>query len=346
MIYNISSDYHLGTRRAAHTTRDSARRLQECLYTQALWATEPPNSLCLGDAFDRPYNDETTLVQGYIIASRCDLVLSGNHDETGRESATTSLRALEQLGSPVVAAPDLSTPFFYVHGPFWVVPHHASQALFEQALQAAMEDASASSDHSYKYLAVHTNYDCPFDTEDSTLNLSPEDVETLLEVFARVFSGHEHNPKELFGGRLVIVGNTMATSFSDISDKFRWELDTRTNELNKVLIWEKAYAYREIQYGDPIPDLAGVQFVDVVGAQPVENGVEVAEYVRSVWESGSKLLAVRNNVEILDHLADVSGVDTSKPALVDLKQRISDDLEGSDLQPLYQRLVAVAEDQA
>lgn len=343
MIYNISSDYHLGTRRAAHTTRDSARKLQQLLYTQALAATEPLNSICLGDVFDRPYNDETTLVQGHTIANRCELVLSGNHDETGRESATTSLRALEQLGSPIVAAPDLSTPYFHTWNQFWVVPHHASQEVFEEALKAAAEDSGPLSDnHSHRYLLLHTNYDCPFDTEDSTLNLSPEMVEKLLQSFTRIFTGHEHNPKVLYDGRLVIVGNTHPSSFGDISDKFRWELDVRSDELTKVLIWEKAYAYREIEYGSALPDLTGVQFVDVVGAEPVDNGVEVADYVRSIWNASDTLLAVRNNVEIIDHLADTS-VDTSKPALVDLKQRIDYDLEGSDLQPLYRELIKTAE---
>lgn len=345
MIYNLSSDYHLGTRRAAHTTRDSARKLQQLLYTQALVATEPLNSICLGDVFDRPYNDETTLVQGHTIASRCELVLSGNHDEPGRESATTSLRALEQLGSPIVAAPDLSTPYFHTWNQFWIVPHHASQAMFEEALKAAAEDSGLLSENrGHRYLLLHCNHDCPFDTEDSTLNLSPEMVEKLLQSFTRVFSGHEHNPKVLYDGRLVIVGNTHPSSFGDVSDKFRWDLDARTDELTSVRIWDKSTNYMEIEYGSAIPDLTGVQFVDVVGAEPVENGVEVADYVRSIWEAGDGLLAVRNNVEIIDHLAD-SDVDTSKPALVDLKQRIHDDLEGSDLQPLYQRLMQTAENE-
>ena len=345
MLYNLFSDPHLGTKRAAHTTRDSARRLQQMLYTQGLVASEPLNSLCLGDLFDRPYNDETTLVQGHTIANRCELVLSGNHDETGRESATTSLRALEQLGSPIVAAPNLSTPYFHTWNQFWIVPHHASQEMFEEALKAAAEDSGPLSDNrGHRYLLLHTNYDCPFDTEDSTLNLSPEMAEHLLKSFTRVFSGHEHNPKVLYDGRLVIVGNTHPTSYSDISDKFRWELDARTDELNAITIWRQADHYLAIEYGSPLPDLSGIQFVDVVGAEPVENGVEVADYVRSIWEAGDELLAVRNNVEIIDHLADTS-VDTSKPALVDLKQRIHDDLEGSDLQPLYKRLMQTAENE-
>lgn len=341
-VYNLFSDPHLGTKRAAHTTRDSARKLQQMLYTQALVATDPINSLCLGDLFDKAYNDETALVQGYNIAHRCNLLLSGNHDETNRESATTSLRALKDMGAPIVAAEDLSTPFFDVYKEFWIIPHHASQELFEAALQEAMAHAH-SEQEGFKYLLLHCNYDVPFDTEDSTLNLTPEDAEVLLSVFNRIFIGHEHNPKVMHDGRLVLVGNTHPTSFSDISDKFVWELDTARDALDSRRIWEKRTQYREVAYGEPIPDLTGVQFVDVIGAQPAEDAADVANFVREVWGQGDSLVAVRNNVEIIDHLRDVSGTDTSKPALVDLKKRIHDDLQGSDLQPVYQRLVGEAE---
>lgn len=346
MIFNLFSDPHLGTRRSAHTTRDSSRRLQNMLYTQALVASEPTNSICLGDLFDRAANDEATLVQGYKVADRCLLTLAGNHDLTNRAGVVTTLDALHSvLDGRVVISSNISEPYFEVHGAptFWVVPHHASQTLFDEALRAAAQSAKKQAPNGHRYLLLHCNYDVPFDTEDSTLNLSPEMAEHLLKSFTRIFIGHEHNSKQLCEGRLVIVGNVMATSFSDISDKYRWELDTREDRLTAVKIWDKSTNYREIEYGSPLPDLDGVQFVDVVGAEPVDNGVEVADYVRSIWDAGGPmLLAVRNNVEIIDHLAGDS-VDTSKPALVDLKQRIGDDLEGSDLQPLYRRLLSTAE---
>ena len=338
--YNLFSDPHLGTKRAAHTTAESAQRLKNMLYTNALVASDPAHgpSVCGGDLFDRAYNDEVTLVQGYNIAHRCRQVLSGNHDETNRQGATTSLHALKEMGAPVVSCPDLSTPYFDHFKEFWMVPHHASQEVFEEAL----EEAACDSDPwrtANRYLILHCNYDCPFDTEDSTLNLSPEMATHLLKSFTRIFIGHEHNSKLLFDGRLVIMGNTHPTSFSDISDKFRWELDTQTDELTPIRIWKEADCYRELNFGEAVPDLTGVQFVDVIGAEAVDNGVEVAEYVRSVWNTSDTLIAVRNNVQIIDHLADADGIDTSSPALVNLGQRINDDLEGSDLQPYYQQLI-------
>lgn len=345
-VYNLFSDPHLGTKRAAHTTRDSAKKLQQLLYTQALVASDNLNSLCLGDLFDKAHNEERILVQGYEIARRCNLVLAGNHDLTNREGVVTTLDALNSVeGTSVLMSPDISQPYFSSWNQFWSVPHHASQQLFDQALEDAAADSGLidNPNRGNRYLLLHCNFDCPFDTEDSTLNLSPEMAEHLLKYFTRIFIGHEHNCKELYGGRLVMVGNTHPTSFSDISNKYRWELDVTTDELSKILIWDKGYCYREIEYGEPVPDLTGVQFVDVVGAEPVSNGVEVAEYIRSVWDAGKTLLAVRNNVEISDHLAGVD-VDTSKPALVDLKQRIDQDLEGSDLQELYRELLKTTQE--
>lgn len=342
MSYNLFSDPHLFTNRAAHTTRDSARLLQSNLYSAALKASEPHNSLCLGDLFDKPANPELALVQGHEVAKRCRLVMAGNHDETNRTGVVTTLDALHSvLDDRIVIAPNLHEPHFTtLDEVFWIVPHHASQAVFEQAMQAAMEDAENFPGR--KYLLLHCNYDSPFDLEDNTLNLTPDDAQVLLETFSRIFIGHEHNHRYDHNNRVVVVGNTHPTSFSDISNKYRWELEPDTDRLTHVQLWAKADHYRELRYGEPIPELTGVQFVDVTGAEPVANGVEVADYVRSVWDAGESLIAVRNHVEIMDHLAGSEG-DMSAPALVDLKQRIMTDLEDSDLQALYRRLLVAAE---
>lgn len=345
MIYNLFTDPHLGTKRAAHTTRDSAERLKSMLYTNALVASEPMNSICLGDLFDKAYNDESTLIQGYTVAHRCLQTLSGNHDETNRVGAITSLQALKQMGAPIVSCPDLFTPYFENFEEFWIVPHHASQEVFDEALRDAADLRSDTQDYAdgkHAYLLLHCNYDCPFDTEDSTLNLSPELAEELLETFTRVFIGHDHNPKMLMNDRVVVMGNTHPSSFSDVSNKYRYVLDVSTDELTKVLIWSETDNYREVEFGSPIPDLAGVQFVDVVGSEAVDNAVDVADYVRSIWDASGRLLAVRNNVMVIDHLA-AEGADSQAPALVDLSRRIESDLEGSDLQGYYKHLLSRAE---
>lgn len=345
MRMTFSTDNHLGTKRQAHTTRESSERLRQMLYTQSLYATRNRMSkhYNAGDLLDKAHNDETTLLQAYEVGKRYEAILAGNHDETNREGSVTTLRALNDIGVPVVCSPDLSTPYYeQIDSYLFFVPHHASQELFEKALQCAMESA-AECDHN-TYLVLHCNYDFPMGTEDNTLNLDPGDAAILLETFNRIFIGHEHNSKTAFDDRLVLLGNLFPTSFSDIGDKFIWHLYPETDELEKEVVCSESHIYREIKIGDPIPDLAGVRFVDVVGSAKAEDAVEVATYVRSIWNESDQLLAVRNKVEILDALGNVE-VDTSQPALVDLPGRIRNDLKNSDLLPLFENLTSIANQQ-
>ena len=345
MRITLSSDNHLGTRRQAHTTRESSERLRQMLYTQSMVATQGPlnRQYNLGDLLDRATNDEKTLLQAYEIGKRYRAVIAGNHDETNREGTVTTLRALAHVGVPVICSPDLSTPYFeQVDTYLFFVPHHASQELFMQALQEASE-AAAQCDHP-TYLMLHCNYDWPGvnPLEDNTLNLSAEDAGTLLETFNRIFIGHEHNSKTAFNDRLVLVGNLFPTSFSDIGDKFIWHLDTEEDTLEKECICSESTIYREVKYGEPLPDLTGVKFVDVVGATSAENSVDVAMFVRNIWNNDNdQLLAVRNKVELNDGLHTVESV-SDQPTLVDLSGRIREDLKSSDLLPLYDRLATQA----
>lgn len=340
MIFTLFSDPHLGTRRAAHTTRESSKELTEALYQQALHvATEQEHPLCLGDLFDRAFNDEATLVQGYNVASRCIFTIAGNHDSTNREGTVTSLNAISDMGCPVIASPDLGAPFYDVnaHG-IYVVPHHASQELFETAMFHAAQDAAEHREGLASFLMLHCNYDCGFATEDDTLNLSPEVAERLGNAFDLILIGHEHQPNTHLGGRVVILGNTHPTSFSDISDKFMYHLNAETAELTKTCIWSKAASFAEIRMGAELPDLSEVQFVDVTGIADAAGALEVAEFIQAVWKAGPELLAVRNSVQIGDHLAGTN-LEDSRPALVDLKATIADDLAGSDLLPLFTALM-------
>lgn len=344
MKITISSDNHLGTKRQAHTTRESSERLRQMLYAQSIYATRDREArhYNAGDLLDRANNDEATLLQAYHVGKRYSAVLAGNHDERNQAGAVTTLRALDAVGVPVVCSPDLSTPYYEQIDSFlFMVPHHASQELFMQALQEVSEVAHEL-DHP-TYLILHCNYDWPEinPLSDNTLNLSAEDAETLLHTFNRIFIGHEHQSKTAFNDRLILTGNLFPTSFSDIGDKFIWHLDPDADTLEKECICAESTIYREIKYGDPLPDLSGVKFVDVIGATGAENAVDVANFVRSVWGDNDTLCAVRNKVEMNDGLAGID-IDAETPTLVDLSGRIRADLKDSDLLPLYNRLESAA----
>lgn len=335
--YTLFTDPHLGTRRAAHTTRESSKRLTLALFKQA-WdiIEDAEKSICLGDLFDRAFNDESILVQGYEIARNCMWTLAGNHDETNREGTITSLRALQEMGCAIISSPSLSEPYFDNFEPLYFVPHHASQELFEQAMREAAEHAARERAGRASVLMLHCNYDQPFATEDDTLNLSPAIAQKLLESFDYIFLGHEHKPSTHFDGRVVILGNSHPTSFGDLSDKFSYQLEITDDsiDLAKTRVWSKDERFASVMFGQELPDLSGVQFIDVIGA--ADEAVAVADFMQQVWENAPDALAVRNSVSV----AGVNVVDdeAEKPVVEDLRTRISRELEGSDLAELFSEL--------
>ena len=346
----IFTDPHLGTARQAHTTRESSAQLQLSLYHQAMSIVSTAENpvICVGDLFDKSFNKEEVIVQGYNVASACWMTLAGNHDETNREGSVTSLRAIRDMGAPVCAAPNLTDPYFDCFESIYMVPHHASQEVFEVAMRDAAAHAAQHRDGLASYLFLHCNYNFDLATTDNTLNLTRHLAQELIGSFDYIFIGHEHNSSTDLGGQVVVLGNTHPTSFHDVGDKFIYHLELDTAELTKELVWSEKDHYREIKIGGEIPDLAGVQFVDVVGVDSVANAVEVSEFIREVWKASqyeaegqtcTEMFAVRNKVEILDSLQDV---DTEIEGVVaeDLKTRIARELAGTDLAPLFDELVS------
>lgn len=350
----IFTDPHLGTSRKAHTTRESAARLKQALYRQAMNIVETSAYHCVnvGDLLDVARNPEDVIVQAFNVASRCLTTLPGNHDETGRLGVETTLSAIQKMGCKVTACPDLTNPYYEVLlDCLYLVPHHASQVVFEQAVANAIDHAAEHRAGKPAFLFLHCNYQFGLAVEDNTLNLTAPMTEAACEVFDFVFLGHEHKPATHMNGKVVILGNTHPTSFSDISDKFSYTLDLETAELTKELIWSAEDGYRQLTLGQEIPDLQGVQFIDVVGVEGVSEAAEVNQYIQDVWKAAhftdrdfqpvNDLFAVRNNVKLKGALADV---DTDVSVKVeDLRSRIAHDLAGSDLEALYGDLVREVE---
>ena len=347
----IFTDPHLGTARQAHTTRESSAELQKSLYWQAMSIINTGDypKVCVGDLLDKSTNNEVIIGQAHDVAKGCEWVLAGNHDETNREGTLSTLRLLKQQGLDIIATPDLTNPYFEARDSLYMVPHHASQEVFEQAMRNAADHAAANRDGLASYLFLHCNYDFNLATEDNTLNLRRELAKELIAAFDFIFIGHEHNGSVDLGGQVVVLGNTHPTSFHDIGDKFIYHLELDTAELTKELVWSAATHYREIKIGGEIPDLEGVQFVDVTGTDSVANAVEVSEFIREVWKASyyqpeaepgyvTEMFAVRNKVDIKDALQDVD-TEFNEVITEDLQTRISKDLQGSDLLPLFNDLV-------
>lgn len=245
----LYSDPHLGLRRKANTSLKSSERLRNKLTEAARFVCVDVKeqlgcqaAICAGDLFDRHSNSEEIISEAAEIVANTTLILAGNHDLENREGSVGSLQLLAKLnpegkfilngmsGKESSAIELGSTLFVFV-------PHAANQELFEAALTDAMAGASEE-DEKYRVLVTHCNYQLSYeDLPDTSLNLTKEMAERLLQVFHTVFLGHEHMPAEYYDGRIVVLGNLHPTGFSDISDKRVLVYDTETGKYESHLIW-------------------------------------------------------------------------------------------------------------
>lgn len=253
----VYTDPHLGLQRAAHTTPDSKRRLQDAQFAmvksihslkQSFQLEGVQNELiCVGDFFDTYSNPEEVIQRAAPLLSEVDKCLSGNHDVVGRESKSGSLELLDHIlprneeCKLVVVDAEYGKAscksWIYQTHPVTLtfVPHVATAGLFDESLELAMADLdkirqTLDITNPYEegggwkgkhYLFLHCNYDNSIAAEkEATLNLSAEDAQVLLDHgFDYIVLGHVHQPSEHKEGRVIVLGNTHPTGFGDLGDK-------------------------------------------------------------------------------------------------------------------------------
>ncbi len=334
-MINIFTDTHLNVSRKAHTTQESSKRLNEALFQQALRSKSNtlPN-YCSGDLFDKSFNPEWAVIQGIQVAQDC-YVLAGNHDETNREGTKCSLEVVEAAGvGEIIRNPNVNgVRWSQTEHNVYMIPHHASQEAFVAALREAAADSQGEG-----VAMVHCNRgDIMGDTPDSILVISKELEDELLKSFKRIFYGHEHgsHSNKVDGdevtSRAVVLGNTHPTSFSDISDKYRYEYDTQADTLHRVNIWDKNSHYAELTLGDELPDKP-LQFILVKG-----NGTrsEAMDYLNRIWDTYPELYAVRPEIQY----GEDTVVAPTQVEVISLPEAISKDLEGTKMQKLFTELM-------
>lgn len=348
------SDPHIGTMRTAHTTQASRLRLRDAIFQQALRLVSPHNhsTYCLGDLFDTESNDERSILDGWQIASRCQRVLAGNHDLPNREGKVSSLQMIAEMmeyGRVVLGATD-EHGYRFTSEPEAVVimvPHVATQELFDKSLNEAWKHAARCTRDRAIILCLHCNYNSGLIHNDASLNLTSYQAEWLLEKFDYVLLGHEHMPRTLHEGRLIILGNTHPTSFSDISDKYLWEFDGK--EFKKHLIWDASLGHCDVDWQTLVKPWAeaqatrihaeGAQFLDITGVAPPDMLPKVAAGIAQLWRDNPDLLMVRNSVQSEFVAPEVQKATRS----LDLPARISTALADTDLLPVWQSYLEKAQ---
>ena len=330
----IFTDPHIGCNRKSHTTLASRKRLATALTVNAYRAAaedKPETVVCAGDLFDTFSNSEGVIIEAAHVAACCDVVLAGNHDLHNTRESIGSLQVVDELleDTDIIQCPDFGKPFVQfgqLEGMRLIlIPHHATQELFDEAVAKA--STPAFNGLKSRAIFLHCNYENKMtEGSDTSLNLTRIQAQSLLEVADYVFLGHEHEPRSLLGDRLIILGNTFPTSFGDISDKFYYDLDEKG--LRQTCIWEKKTGYAKLEYnGDIFPAIPQAQFIEVSGTITIDKGVDLAEYLREIWEVSGALM-VRNSVSVVSDYSQTA-------ELVDfdnLPNEISRQVEGTPLE--------------
>lgn len=324
------TDPHVGKELKANTTPASRATLSEQVFLHGKAAAEMPHpggrevhyTICGGDLFDTDTNPEHVLLAGSEIARKCNLVLGGNHDViniTGRESSLSALAKLTE-DERFVMPPGPGKVKFEARRLggvlLMVVPHHARQQEFEEAMQAAERAANSGGvTETRKILLVHCNYHLTFEAGENDLNLTDAVARKLLQTFDYIVMGHDHRPRRECNGRLIVLGNTHPTSFSDLGEKFVWFYDSETNEFTQELLCTdnsrviQAAELIENWKAETLHVYQDIEWIDLVGVLPPEAAVDLAKSIRALWKGNNFLYAVRASKVLFQADGLAQGVD-------------------------------------
>ena len=303
------SDPHLGRTWMAHTvpsTRDALTEHYEYPIREAIqtYAQRGVPLICGGDWFDKAHNSERQIQRSDSMLRDMALVVAGNHDHAGRESALTSLQllhGLQEQRSPVTIAEDhLNKPAvslnYIADIAVYAVPHHATQALFEQAVYEA--EAHARQEPKHKVIFLHCNLGAVGGGKpDTNLYLTPPLKQVLEEVFDFVLLGHEHLPRRV--GKTIVMGSTQPCGFGELGPRFFYEFyeDGGALQVRQAPIkTQMTHAQYDVTgwTQDLLQGAEPAQLVDLQGTLPVRQAPLVQKLVKRLYAEGA--LAVRMGV--------------------------------------------------
>jgi len=351
----IYTDPHIGVYRVTNTTPRSRKALQDrCvetvrrIHSRAVSKHDCAPAVCLGDLFDKYDNPAQVTLSAATIFRQLRMCLAGNHDISNDATKRGSLELLHRLTdhfdgyeSCAILAPfGTKDPAQLVHSRdlgkhrFFAIPHVANNEIFENALHHAWKVGRESKGGEHPggktVLLLHCNYNNDFCNE-TELNISEYMAESLLEVFDYVLLGHEHPHREAFGGRLVCLGNTFPTSFSDIGDKFYWTLED-DGELVGWKIWEASELHwrGDWRMAEDLSDemIERVQFIELTGEATIADTKELSVLTRRLWRYCPDLLALRSKVEV-QGLTTAFSSEQLLGSVKSLPEKISDSLADS-----------------
>ena len=315
------TDPHIGKVLVSNTTPASRKRLTARLTESAVEQTNSQKnkggqSVCGGDLFDKFDNPASVVRDGIRVASKCALVLGGNHDVENSAGSYSSLNLVDDtlnsdLCSPVVMPTynEKSCHRTTVKGVrIDSVPHHSTQQLFDETLKSLLENPKSTVP---MVLLLHCNYDCDMATNDTSLNLTRDVAAQLLNTYDYILIGHDHNPKKDFDGRLIVMGSIHPTCFGDCHvDHKIYGFSVGDDSITEEVVWSAADKYAEYETDDdislwePLPE--GYEFVRVTGQMTPEQVPQLAKWVRDAWKRES-VFAIRVDAVVVAERSEADG---------------------------------------
>ncbi len=355
MKIGFFTDPHLGCVRTAHTSPISRKRLTTHLYNKALECIDilddegAARIICLGDLFDTYSNTESVLLQGASVMGRVDYCLAGNHDISNDVNNVGSLQALRQLLNTVEHeekvilgdSASVASAKAVIFGECNIVfaPHVMSQELFERALQEAAKLVKSSS---LNILCLHCNVG--ESDGSSALFLTKQMQDYLLPMFDKIILGHEHVPRELQDGKIVVLGNTFPLSFGEIANRYCYMLDTSTGELRKV--WKSfntKFDYKSIDARELLSDESELELenstaslFEITGSIDKAYQIDLIKSIAKLWRNNGAILMLKNNVMITG--TDSKPVDVRQERRT-LRELVSDAIDSTPYRAEYDEAV-------
>ena len=262
--------------------------------------------VCAGDWFDRAHNSERIIQRSLPLLEEIRLIIAGNHDHAGRESAVTSMQLLAGLledQANITIAEDHLNAFGLTWSNIggvgiYSIPHCGTQALFEEACYKAASTARAETGH--KVLMIHANVgNVGGGKPDSCLYLTPQIQQGIEDAFDFIITGHEHMPSK--NGKLIVLGSTQPCGFGELGTRFFWEFHEDEDGalyVKKVPIASQlSFANYDVAtlLADPTMTVSYAELVDLQGTLPISQSRNVQRLVKTFFEMGTK--AVRMDVK-------------------------------------------------
>lgn len=300
MKINFIGDIHLG-KAISHTTDQGIKKFNKLRQDilRDLYRKDDFN-VQLGDVFDSFKCSNSVLAEAVRVMERFDVSIVANHDLSNNTTIRSAIFDAFDL------QPEDSKLYDLVHTKPMVilrdttsltlVPYHITQSSYEETLRSLERPVVAIGD--VAILCLHTNVMNDFCHADIDNNLTKEMIESLLEKFDYIITGHEHNARSLYNGRVIVSGSIIPMSFAEMTDKIMPTFDTKTKQWSNEVLFSVSDNFKRVLVQEFLDMQTPMNFIEVTGEIQPSDVLPVNKKITNWFRSG-EVIAIRNNTQLI-----------------------------------------------